>query len=214
MGESIEHAREAMERAHEAHTEHGDTAARWVAVLVALFATALALADVGEKASQTAFLMNHISVSDDYAYYQAKNQRVTTLESLIAVLENLPAAAGATTATAPTAPTTAPTPTATTGPTVAARIAEARKTQAQLQDDAASGKGMKQLLAQAAQHERAAEHALHRQHAFAGVAGALQISILLASVSIVTRARALTWGAGVLGGLAIAAGLLTVAGLV
>ena len=193
MGESIEHAREAMERAHEAHSEHGDTAARWVAVLVALFATALALADVGEKASQTAFLMNHISVSDDYAYYQAKNQRVLTLESLIAVLENLPV---------------------TTGPTVAARIAEARKTEAQLQNDAASGKGMKQLLALAAQHEQAAEHALHREHVFAGVAGALQISILLASVSIVTRARALTWGAGVLGGLAIAAGLLTVAGLV
>ena len=193
MGESIEHAREALERAHEAHTEHGDAAARWVAVLVALFATALALADVGEKASQTAFLMNHISVSDDYAYYQAKNQRVLTLESLVAVLENLPAPSG---------------------PTVAARIAEARRTQAQLQDDAASGKGMKQLLAQAAQHERAAEHALHREHAFAAVAGALQISILLASVSIVTRARALTWGAGVLGGLAILAGLLTVAGAV
>ena len=193
MGESIEHAREAMERAHEAHTEHGDTAARWVAVLVALFATALALADVGEKASQTAFLMNHISVSDDYAYYQAKNQRVTTLETMVAVLESLPDAAGS---------------------AVQARIAEARKTQAALKDDAESGKGMKQLLAQAARHERAAEHSLHREHAFAGVAGALQISILLASVSIVTRARALTWGAGVLGGLAILAGLLTVAGAV
>ena len=77
MGESIEHAREAMERAHEAHREEGDSAARWIAVLVALFATALALADVGEKAAQTAFLMNHISVSDDFAYYQAKNQRLT-----------------------------------------------------------------------------------------------------------------------------------------
>ena len=193
MGESIEHAREAMERAHEAHTEHGDTAARWVAVLVALFATALALADVGEKASQTAFLMNHISVSDDYAYYQAKNQRVTTLETMVAVLESLPDAAGA---------------------AVQGRIAEAHKAQATIKDDPASGKGMKQLLAQAARHERAAEHSLHREHAFAGVAGALQISILLASVSIVTRARALTWGAGVLGGLAILAGLLTVAGAV
>ena len=193
MGESIEHAREAMERAHEAHTEHGDTAARWVAVLVALFATALALADVGEKASQTAFLMNHISVSDDYAYYQAKNQRVTTLETMVAVLESLPDAAG---------------------PAVQGRIAEARKTQAALKDDAESGKGMKQLLAQAARHASDAEHSLHREHGFAGVAGALQISILLASVSIVTRARALTWGAGVLGGLAILAGLLTVAGAV
>ena len=193
MGESIEHAREAMERAHEAQTEHGDTAARWVAVLVALFATALALADVGEKASQTAFLMNHISVSDDYAYYQAKNQRLTTLETMVAVLESLPDAAGA---------------------AVQGRIAEAHKAQAALKDDPASGKGMKQLLAQAAKREGAAEHSLHREHAFAGVAGALQISILLASVSIVTRARALTWGAGVLGGLAIAAGLLTVAGLV
>ena len=192
MGESIEHAREAMERADEAHRDAGDTAARWIAVLVALFATALALADVGEKASQTAFLMNHISVSDDFAYYQAKNQRLTTLETLISVMESLPDAAG---------------------PAVQGRIAEARRTEARMKDDPSTGNGMRQLRSQAERHRHAADHALHREHAFAGVAGALQISILLASVSIVTRTRALTWGAGAFGTSAIAIGLLTVAGV-
>jgi Domain of unknown function (DUF4337) len=193
MSESIEHAREGIERAHHAHEEEGNNAARWVAVLVALFAAALALADVGEKAAQTDFLMNHISKTDDYAYYQAKNLRVMNLEGTIAVLESLPAAGT---------------------PAVEARIKQARAAQALLRDDPAHHNGMKQLLVTAADHEREALHALHHEHGFAGVAGALQISILLASVSIVTRQGALRWGAGAIGGAAIGFGLLVWAGVV
>lgn len=193
MSESIEHAREGIEWAHHAHEAEGDGSARWVAVLVALFAAALALADLGEKASQTAFLMNHISMTDDYAYYQAKNLRVMTLESTIAVLDSLPDAAS---------------------PAVAARVKAARAAQAVLKDDPVHGNGMKQLLVTAARHEHAATHVLHREHAFAGVAGALQIAILLASVSIVTRMAALRWGAGVIGAAAIGFGLAMWAGAV
>ena len=190
MSESIEHAREGIERAHEAG---GDTAARWVAVLVALFAAALALAEVGEKASQTAFLMNHINMTDDYAYYQAKNLRVVTLENTVAILQSLPD--GAT-------------------PAVAARIKAAQATVAVLKDDPARGNGMKQLLVTATRHEHTATHSLHREHAFAAAAGALQISILLASVSIVTRMVALRWGAGLIGAAAIGFGLLVWTGVV
>jgi Domain of unknown function (DUF4337) len=193
MSESIEHAREGIERAHHAHAEEGDASARWVAVLVALFAAALALADVGEKAAQTDFLMNHITMTDDYAYYQAKNLRVTTLDTAVAILQSLPDAAS---------------------PAVVARVAAARAAQAVLRDDPAHDNGMKQLLATAARHEHAARHALHREHGFAGAAGALQIAILLASVSIVTRMTALRWGAGVIGALAIAFGLLVWGGVV
>ena len=193
MSESIEHAREGIERAHHAHEHDGDTAARWVAVLVALFAAALALADVGEKASQTAFLMNHITMSDDYAYYQAKNLRVTTLETTIQILQSLPSASD---------------------PAVLARIKKARAAQVALRDDPQRGNGMKQLLATAARHQRVATHELHREHGFAAAAGALQIAILLASVSIVTAMPALRWGAGLIGGAAIVFGLLVWAGVV
>jgi hypothetical protein len=192
MSESIEHAREGIERAQRAHETSGDGADRWVAVLVALFAASLALAEVGEKAAQTDFLMNHISMTDDYAYYQAKNLRVVSLENTVAILHSLPDR---------------------TDPAVLARIAKAEATQAVLKDDPAHGNGMKQLLVTAARHERAAAHALAREHGFAGAAGALQISILLASVSIVTRMTPLRWGAGVIGAAAIGVGLLVWAGV-
>lgn len=193
MSELIEHAREGIERAHHAHEAEGDSSDRWVAVLVALFAAALALAEVGEKAAQTEFLMNHISMTDDYAYYQAKNLRVVSLDNTVAILQSLPDHAD---------------------PAVTARIAQARATQAVLKDDPQHGNGMKQLLVTAARHEHAATHSLHREHAFAGAAGALQIAILLASVSIVTRMTALRWGAGVLGAAAIGFGLLVWTGVV
>ena len=193
MSELIEHAREGIERAHHAHEAEGDTAARWVAVLVALFAAALALADVGEKASQTAFLMNHITMTDDYAYYQSKNLRVSTLQNSVTILESLPDAAT---------------------PAVAKRIQTAQAAQTVLKDDPVHGNGMKQLLAQAESHQHQATHSLHREHAFAGAAGALQIAILLASVSIVTRMTALRWGAGLIGAAAIGFGLLLWVGAV
>lgn len=194
MSESIEHAREGIERAHErAHEASLNNAARWVAVLVALLAAALALADVGEKASQTAFLMNHISMTDDYAYYQAKNLRVTALEDTIRILESLPTAAD---------------------PVVQARIKAARAEQTRLQDNPAQGNGMKQLLVTAAHHQVAAESALSREHGFSGAAGALQIAILIASVSIVTAIKGLRIGATVIGFAAIAFGLLVWAGAI
>ncbi len=193
MSESIEHAREGIERAHEAHEVTFNSAARWVAVLVALLAAALALAEVGEKAAQTAFLMNHISMTDDYAYYQAKNLHLSTLEDSIRILESLPGA---------------------TDTAVQARIKAARAEQAMLRDNPVQGNGMKQLLATAAHHEAAAESALHREHGFSGATGALQIAILIASVSIVTAVRGLRLGAAAIGLAAIAFGFLVWAGLV
>lgn len=192
MSESIEHAREGIERAAEAHEHAHDRAARWVAVLVALLAASLALADVGEKASQTAFLMNHISMTNDYSYYQAKNLRVGTIEGTIGILESLPSA---------------------TDPAVLARIKAARAEQATLRDNRAAGNGMKQLLVTAARHQAAAEVALHREHLYSGVAGALQIAILIASVSIVTAVRGLRWGAAAIGFAAIAFGLVVWSGV-
>jgi len=70
---------EAMEQAHEtiheAHHSASDPWARGVAVMVSVLAAALALAEMGEKSSQNAYLTHHIAVSDDWAFYQAKNLR-------------------------------------------------------------------------------------------------------------------------------------------
>ncbi|MBU6499228.1 MAG: DUF4337 family protein, partial [Rhodospirillales bacterium] len=46
----------------------------------------------------------------------------------------------------------------------------------------------------------ARDHQFHRYHLFEIVVGALQIAIVLASVSVVTRVNLLAVGAGLLGG--------------
>ncbi len=101
-----------------------------------------------------------------------------------------------------------------TPPAVLARIKAARTDQAALQDNPARGNGLKRLLVKAARHGHAAAHGLHREHWFAGVAGAPQIAILLASVSIVTAVPGLRWAAGAIGGAAIIVGLLIRSGVV
>jgi hypothetical protein len=52
MSETIEHAREGIHEAHQAHVLHGDSTARGVAVLIAVLAAVLALAEIGEKGAQ------------------------------------------------------------------------------------------------------------------------------------------------------------------
>ena len=68
MSETIEQAKESIAEAHHAH---GDTSARRIAILIAVLAAALALADMGEKGAQNAYLTHHIAVTDDWAFYQA-----------------------------------------------------------------------------------------------------------------------------------------------
>jgi hypothetical protein len=191
MSDTIEHAKEGIEQAHHARAHEGYESARLIAVLVAALAAALAISDLGEKASTTAYLTRHIALSDDYAFYQEKHVRVTVLQTQEAVLMSLPAAAE---------------------PAVQARIKAVRSEQARLLDSPGS-QGMKQLLEQAAQDKEARDHASHRAHHLEIVVGGLQIAIVLASVAVVTRVNALAWGGAALGVAVIAYGLLVWNGL-
>ena len=180
---------EALENSHHIqghHAEaHNDTGARRVAVLISVLAAVLAIAQMGEKSSQNAYLTHHIAVSDDWAFYQAKHLRSVTRSSEAAVLASLPNAANS---------------------AVQTRIKEARAYAARMEDDPKGG-GMKQLSEQARHEEHAREVAFHRYHAFELVVGGLEIAIVLASVSVVTRVNALAVGSGLLGLAAAASGL-------
>ncbi len=179
MSESIEQARDGLESAHDVAERDGDHAARWIAVLIAALAASLALAELGEKAAQNTYLTDHVTLSDNWAYYQAKSARATTYEAEASVLRSLPGAAD---------------------PAVQARIGQARAAAALLRDSPTDGKGMKQLDARAAEIQAERDHAFHHYHRYELAVGALQIAIVLASVSVVTRARALTLAAGLIGG--------------
>jgi Domain of unknown function (DUF4337) len=177
MNESLEHARETIEHsAHEAaHPTNGS--ARKVAVLVAVLAAALALAEMAEKGAQNQYLTDHITASDDWAFYQAKTLRSALYTEQAELLASLPNAAD---------------------PANVARAASARAEAKRLDDDEKTV-GRKQLMAKAAQSEHLRDHEFHRYHLFELAVSGLQIAIVLASVSVVTRVGALALGAGVLG---------------
>jgi Domain of unknown function (DUF4337) len=179
MSESVERAREAIEE-HE-HASHLDSWARRVAVLVSMLAAALALAGIGAKSSQNAYLTHHIALSNDWAFYQAKNLRAVVRTSEADLLASLPNAED---------------------PAIQARIKEAKAYSERMHDDPKDGEGMKQLAARAHEEEAARDEAWHRYHSYEYAAGALEIAIVLASVSVVTRIRSLTYGAAVIGAVA------------
>ncbi len=179
MSDTLERAQDALDQARE-------TNAREAAILISILAAGLALADMQEKGAQNQYLTHHIAVSDDYAYYQAKGVRATSQLTTAAILESLPNAAD---------------------PEVAKRAAAARAEAARLADDPGA-KGQKQLLAQAERdtEQREAQHHLYERYEL--VVGALQIAIVLASVSVVTRVRTLVFVASAIGLAAIVAGVL------
>jgi hypothetical protein len=180
---------ESMERAHETieeHSSHSDRWARGVAVLVSILAAVLALAEIGGKAAQNEYLTHHVTLSNSWAFYQAKNLRAVVRTSEADLLASLPNAAD---------------------PAIQARIKEAKDYSARMRDDPQTNEGMKQIAVLAQEQEVVRDEAFHRYHNYEYAVGALEIAIVLASVSVVTRMRPLTLGAGVVGALATAASL-------
>jgi hypothetical protein len=189
MSDTIENAQEGLEHAHHA-AEHGhgtgDYLARNMAVIIAALAACLALTEMGEKAAQNEYLTHHISVSDTYAFLQARNVRAGTLTAAADVIESMPVIDDA----------------------AHKRVAAMRAEVARLMDDPKGSGGRKQLLEKAKVLEAERDHAFHIYHQFERATGALQIAIVLASVSVVTRTRALSWAGGLIGGAAALYGLL------
>ena len=180
MAEGIESAQEAIEHAHHGPEHTVEPNARRVAVLVALLAVALALTEVGSNSAQNAYLTHHIQAADDWAFYQAKTIRSNLYALQADTLASLPVAAES---------------------PVRQRIDDWRMQTKRLDDDEKT-QGRKQLMDKAHASEAARDHAFHRYHLFEGAVGAIQIGIVLASVSIVTRVRLLAFAAAALGALA------------
>jgi hypothetical protein len=180
---------ESMERAHETieeHAHHADPSARRIAVLVSILAAVLAVTEIGGKAAQIAYLTHHIAVSDDWAFYQARNLRASVRETEIAMLNSLPNAQD---------------------PAVQGRIKESETFIARMRDDPNGGGGMKQLAVKAREQETERDEAAHRYHNYEYAVGGLEIAIVLASVSVVTRMRPLAIGACCVGAISAAMSL-------
>ena len=189
----IELARDNLER-HE-HLAHnpGDNHARLASVLIGVLAAGLALADMAERSAQNAYLSHHIAVSDDFAFYQARQTRAQIAGQTASLLELSSNVAD---------------------DRVQKAIAEARAEARRVSDDSDRGNGLHQLQAKAEAEAKLRDRALDRYELFELVTSGLQIAIVLASVSVVTKIRVLLWVAITLG---VAAGCyagLGVAGLI
>jgi hypothetical protein len=183
----------AQDNLEQAHRHGGDHTARRIAVLIAVLAAVLSVAEMGEKSSQNDYLTHHIQAADHWAFFQARNIRSTVQSAAATMMESLPNSAD---------------------PAVHKRIEDARADAARLRDDPKGNLGSKQIAELARAEEHGREVAFHRYHRFESVVGAVQIAIVLASVSVVTRVLALAYGAAAIGGLAALLGLATALGLV
>jgi hypothetical protein len=82
------------------------------------------------------------------------------------------------------------------------RVDRLRAEAARMRDDPKTNEGTKQLMETAKHQQEERDHAFHRFHQFEFATGALQISIVLASVSLVTKIKPLTYAAAMIGLLA------------
>ena len=168
--------------------EHGNDPFRTrCAMLVSCLAMCLAIASLGGNNASKESMSNNILASNAYAFYQAKNIRQTTyklaatdLELQLAREPHMNAAAKA---------------------MFEKKIEDYKKTAERYESEPETKEGKKELMVRAKEHEAIRDHAMRQDPWFDYAEGALQIAIVLLSVSIVAAIPALYWAGTVLGAL-------------
>jgi Domain of unknown function (DUF4337) len=173
-------AHESME--HAEHAEHASGENKKIAV-IALF---LALSETLGKGAQTESIAKNVEASNLWAFFQAKSIRRTTVQT--AVDQAKLATPGDDTMKA----------------ALQKQIDDWQKTAARYRSEPETGEGTEQLAARAKHAEEERDLATAKYHHFELASAAFQISIVLASATIITGMAALAW----------IAGLLTLAGVV
>lgn len=173
---------------------HIEAPNKQVALLIAVLALFLALAETMAKGSQTEALGQNVEASNLWAFFQAKTVRQTAVRTAAETLQAEPA---------PSDPAA-----------VEARdkrIQGWNQTIARWETEPETGEGRRELAARAKAAEGKRDLSLAKYHHYEVSSAAFQIAIVLASATVITGAAWLTWLAGGLGfvGLAFAAiGLL------
>jgi hypothetical protein len=186
----VEIATDALERQKE---EPKDDHGRHAALLIGVLAAILALSEMQERSSQNAYLASNIDVSNQYAFYQARQARALILNQTATLLQAV-----------------SPTPT----PAVEKQITDAQAEAKRITEDSDRGNGLKQIQARAEAGTHAREEALHKYEWYEIVTSALQIAIVLASVSVVIQWKVVAYVGGAIGAAASVLALLVAGGAV
>jgi small-conductance mechanosensitive channel len=187
-------AHEQLERAehaeHAAHGGHRDASNRRIALLIAILALFLAIAETLGKGAQTEALSYNVEASNLWAFFQAKTIRQTAVRTAAETVE----------LTRPqvTDPAVAE--------TIAKRLDAWGKTVARWESEPGEngkpGEGRRELSARAAEAEKKRDTALARYHHYEVASAAFQIGIVLASATVITGAIVLAFvaiGVGAVG---------------
>jgi hypothetical protein len=157
------------------------------ALTISILAMVLAIASLGGSNAMKEATQENILAANAYAFYQAKNIRQTTyklaandLELQLAREPNMNAAAKA---------------------MFEKKIEDYKNTAARYESEPETKEGKKELMVRAKEHEAIRDHAMRQDPWFDYAEGALQIAIVLLSVSIVAGIPALYWAGTLLGAL-------------
>ena len=171
------------------HVHHSN---KRIAVLIAVLAALLALAEAGGKSALHAALARNIEASDLWSFFQAKTVRITVVRTASELVES------------------------TFGGPLAGeqkarmdkQLAAWRENIARWDSEADTREGRKELMVRAHAAEEKRDRAEAAYHAYELSSGLLQIAIVLASASVVTGVVMLAYGAGGLGLVGVAFALL------
>lgn len=186
--ERAEHAEHAAHGGHGGNGGHSDQASRnkRIALLIAVLALFLSLAETAGKSAQTEALNLNVEASNLWAFFQAKTIRQTAVRTAAELAElNKPQAAEAPASDA-----------------FAKRIDTWTKTVARWESEPETQEGRRELAARAKKAEEKRDTALARYHHYEMSSAAFQIGIVLASATVITGALTLAWlsiGLGVVG---------------
>ena len=171
---------------------HIESSNKRVALLIAVLALCLALAETLGKGAQTNALGLNVEASNLWAFFQAKTIRQTAVRTASEMVELErariadPAASDA----------------------IAKRIETWTKTVARWETEPETGEGRRELMARAKAAEEKRALSLAKYHHFEVASAAFQIAIVLASATVITGAAVLTWIAGGVGLLGIFFGVI------
>jgi hypothetical protein len=174
---------ETIEKAQEG--EHGEGFNRRVALLIAVLALFLSFSETLGKGAQTEAISKNVESADLWAFYQAKNIRITQVTT--AAEEMAVAATGA------------------AEPAVKAamekRIEAWKATAERLKSEPKTGRD--ELAEQAKDAEKERDLSMAKYHHYELSSAAFQVGIVLASATVITGMIGLAWFAGVLGALGL-----------
>jgi hypothetical protein len=173
-------AHESMEQADQAKEASSEN--RKIALLIAIIALCLALSETLGKGAQTESISKNVEASNLWAFFQAKSIRRTVVQTA-ADQSKLTIGTGADDAARAA---------------LQKQIDEWLKTAARYRSEPETGEGTEQLSERAKHAEEERDLAEAKYHHYELASAAFQISIVLASATIITGIVTLAWISGLL----------------